>query len=194
MADYFITGALAGMMTKTNKLGFVGGEEFASYAASAKAFEEGAKYVNPDIQDVFVTFVGAFDDALGAKQSASALFDSGVDIISSGIGSSGEIGLFEAARDAGGYIITLAKDRVGDAPDVVLTGIVLAYPQYVAEIVEKVAEGEKGGYINNSIPWGLNYLAPFYGKVPADVEARLQTVEADLKAGKIKYTTEADIK
>lgn len=61
----FLVGMLAGLMTETNTIGFVGGMEVPLIRKFEIGFIEGAKYANPDVE-VLVNYAGAFDDQVAA--------------------------------------------------------------------------------------------------------------------------------
>lgn len=193
---YFLAGALAGMMSQTKKLGYVGGVEIPIYAAAAKAFEAGAKYINPEIT-VYTSFTGDFNDPTAARQAATGQIENDADIIAHSL-NLGAFGLFEAARQANQsgkkiWIIGKDIDQHPIAPDVVLTSIVLDFQETMVRILSRVAAGEKGGYLAVNLTEGTAYLAPFYGQVPTDVEARINEIREKIIAGEIDYPTQADL-
>ena len=77
---YYAAGALAAMTTESNALGIVGGRENPLYVACSKAFEEGAKSINSDI-NVMTTFTGDFNDPIKAKEAAVSQIESGADVL-----------------------------------------------------------------------------------------------------------------
>ncbi len=189
---YFLSGALAGLMSETGKVGQVGGIPIPIYAASQMAFEAGVLYVNPDAE-VFSTFVGDFNDPVGAKQAAAAQIENGADIVASSV-DLGVYGLFEAAREAGDVkIMTLLSDQYENAPDVILGATLMDYPGAIIEVTNQIAEGARGGY--HAISWaaGTAYWSDFHGQIPDDVMDELAEVEAALVAGEIDYPTQADL-
>jgi basic membrane protein A len=190
MDGFFLTGVLAGMMTETDKPGFVGGQEFKSYVASAMAYEEGAKWANPDAE-VFTTFVGDFNDPVASKNIASAQIETGVDIIQSGV-DNGVFGLFEAATEAGDvWIIHYVKNLCGQS-DVILASMTMAYPEYVQYIIEQVAAGNPGGYTPNSVTQGLNEIIPCT-TLPDEVQTKLDEATEKIKSGELDYTHVTEI-
>ena len=75
----FLAGVLAALMTKSNKLGVVGGIKIPPVVRYAVGFEAGAKSVNPDI-DVVVAYADTFDDPALGKELTLAQYNQGVDI------------------------------------------------------------------------------------------------------------------
>lgn len=195
---YFLAGALAGLMTKTNVVGTVGGIAIPIYVASMTAFNEGVKYVNPDAKTFDPVFVGDFNDSVGGKKAAAAQIESGADIILSSM-DAGVYGMIEAAReanDAGGevHVMTILSDLYEQAPDIVMSSAYMDYPGAIVSVGEKVKAGEIGGYYPMSWAKGNARWADLHGQVPDDVIARLAEIEAEIKDGKIEMTTQADLK
>ena len=94
----YLLGILAGKMTKTGKLGVIGGQEILPVVAAFKAFEAGAKSVNPKVKVVY-SYVGKWDDAAKAREQASAQIKEGVDFILQNADKAG-LGVFQAVKEA----------------------------------------------------------------------------------------------
>ena len=84
---YFLAGAMAGLMTKTNAVGQVGGIPIPIYSASMISYNLGVQYANPDAKVFEPVFVGSFVDPVAAKQAAVAQIEQGADIICSSVDS-----------------------------------------------------------------------------------------------------------
>jgi basic membrane protein A len=103
----FLSGVLAGLMTKSNKLGVVGGIKIPPVVRYVVGFEAGAKSVNPDV-DVVVAYADTFDDPALGKELTLAQYNQGVDIAFPVAGKTG-IGSFDAAKEKGeGYWVIAA--------------------------------------------------------------------------------------
>jgi len=80
----WIAGTLAGLMTSSGKVGFIGGMELETTKAKAAGFEEAAKYVaskeNKSVTLLPVPYAGSFNDSAKGKEFANALIDSGADV------------------------------------------------------------------------------------------------------------------
>lgn len=95
----FLVGAMAGLMTESGKIGFIGGmdiplirEFWAGYYAGA-IYEKNNSYI-----EVFTNFVGDWGDPTTAKSQAETMWAEGVDIIFAAAGSSG-LGVLESADE-----------------------------------------------------------------------------------------------
>jgi len=96
----YLVGVVAGMKTKTGKVGFVGGMEIDLIKDFFKGYEAGAKWANSTVQVVTPVYVGGWADPAKGKELAIGLVDAGVDAIFVAAGKSG-LGALEAAHDRG---------------------------------------------------------------------------------------------
>jgi basic membrane protein A len=104
----FLSGVVAALMTKTNKLGVVGGIKIPPVVRYVVGFEAGAKSVNPDV-DVVVAYADTFDDPALGKELTLAQYNQGVDIAFPVAGKTG-IGSFDAAKEKGEGFWVIAAD------------------------------------------------------------------------------------
>lgn len=193
---YYIAGALAAKMTASHTIGYVGGRENPLYVACSKAYEEGAKSIDPAIK-VLTVFTGDFNDPIKAKEAAASQIDSGADVITH-LQSLGMTGVFAAAEEstkAGKKVWVIGKDtdQYEQAPDVVLTSVIIDYGVQMKSILSEIAAGKRAGSMPQSVVNGSVYLADFRGNVPADVVAQIDDLTAKVIAGEVTYTTQYDV-
>lgn len=193
---YYIAGALAAHTTESDVIGFVGGRENPLYVACSKAYEEGAKSVNPDVK-VLTVFTGDFNDPIKAKEATVSQIQSGADVVTH-LQSLGMTGVFAAAEEstqAGKKVWVIGKDsdQYDQAPDVILTSMVIDYGIQMKNILGEIAGGKNAGSLPQSVANGSVYLADFRGNVPADVAAQIDELTEKVKAGEVEYTTQYDI-
>jgi basic membrane protein A and related proteins len=193
---YYIVGALAAKMTKSNTIGYVGGRENPLYKACSKAYEEGAKSVNPNIR-VLSVFTGDFNDPVKAKEATVSQIQSGADVIAhlQSLGMSGVFAAAEESTKAGKKVWVIGKDndQFSMAPNVVLTSLVIDYAVQMKGILGEIAAGKKTGSLPQSVTNSAVYLADFYGRVPPDIATQISTLTDKVRKGEVKYTTQYDI-
>lgn len=173
----FLTGVVAGLMTKTNKIGFVGGVEIPLIEKFESGFRAGVKSVNPDAT-VEVQYAGAFDKADSGKQIASGMYASGIDIIYHSAGATGN-GVFSEAKDLKAkdpkrelWVIGVDKDQAKEfGNEVTLTSMVKRVDLAVQDIAKRTMEGNfPGGEV---IEYGLDVdgvgIAETKDNLPEDV-------------------------
>ena len=181
----YLMGILAGSMTKTNKLGMVGGYPIGEVNRLFHAFINGAKSVNPKVE-VKVTFIGSWYDPPKAKEAAFAQVESGVDVLYAE-----RAGVVDAARDKGiiafGNVNDMNKEENGG--DVVVTSALWDMREAVAHAISRVKSGTFAA--ENYRDWtmmqkGGASLAPYYefeDRIPAQAKARVEKVKADILNG-----------
>lgn len=101
----FLAGALAAMMTKDNKVAFVGGQPGGSMDRFEMGYSCGARYANPEVE-ASTAYVGNFNDVNKAKELAAMLYDQGNDWLVPAAGAS-NLGVFQAASEKGANDYTL---------------------------------------------------------------------------------------
>ena len=92
----FLLGALAAMMSKTGAIGYVGGDRYPNIINLFEGYEQGAKYINPNIRLVG-TYIGEFDNPAAGKEAGLAQINSGADSLFHVADTSGH-GVIEAAK------------------------------------------------------------------------------------------------
>src|SRR4029450_9141993 len=76
----YLTGMIAGAMTKSNHIGMVGGYPIPEVNRLMHAFMDGAREVNPNVK-FSVSFIGSWFDPPKAKEAAFAMIDKGADVL-----------------------------------------------------------------------------------------------------------------
>jgi basic membrane protein A len=143
----FLVGALAGLVTKTDVVGFLGGMDSPLIKKFEKGFLAGVAHVNPDCR-VLVSYAGvtgeAFKDPLKGKELSIAMYESQADIIYHASGTTG-LGLFEAARQTGKLAIGVDSDQWDEAPGHVLTSMMKRVDESVYRTIKAGVEGTLQG-------------------------------------------------
>jgi basic membrane protein A len=136
----FLAGYLAGLMTKTNKIGFVGGMKIPLIEKFAAGYTAGAKTANPAVEVLAEKYTGSWDNLDIGKVSAVSLFSSGADIVYHAAGRAG-LGVISAAKEQGKYAIGVDSDQDYIEPGSVLTSMVKRVDEAVFSTIKDVKEG-----------------------------------------------------
>ena len=192
----FLVGALAGLLTKTGKVGFVGGMEIPLIRKFQAGYVAGVKAVNPGAQ-VMVKYAGttgaAFKDPTKGKELALAEYHGGADIIFHASGSTG-LGVFEAARELKKLAIGVDSDQYDEAPGVVLTSMVKRVDTAVFDTIRELKDGHwRGGVRDFGLAErGVSWVYDDRNKalVPDAVKARVDSLQALIVAGTLHVPTE----
>ena len=166
----YIVGLVAGKMTKTNIVGFVGGMDNVVVRKFQNGYEAGVKAANPDAK-VLAQYVNSFADQAKGKSIASQMYNNNADIIFACAGDSG-VGVLECAKETGKYAIGVDRDQNDIAPENVLTSAMKQVNEGVYNVVENLKNGTFEG--GKTLVFGLKEegigLAPSTDKnVPQDV-------------------------
>lgn len=140
----FMAGSLAGLMTETDKIGYIGGIDMAFLNDFRDGYIAGAKHVNPNVEAVslYVGGVNPFNDPAKAKEQALSLKDNGVDIIFAAAGGSGR-GLMEAVNENENlYAIGIDSDQDAEVEGKVLTSMMKRVDNTLYAIVGEFIAGE----------------------------------------------------
>jgi basic membrane protein A len=186
----FLAGYLAGRMTKTGAIGFLGGMEGALITKFECGYIAGAKTARPDIR-VIVKYAGSWTDVSKGTELSREIFRQGADIVMHGAGKSG-LGVFQAAKEQGPgyYAIGVDADQDHEAPGRVLTSMMKGVDAAVYDTVKELQEGKwQPGERVYGIKEGGVHLSPMtYTKndVPPDVLAKIDKISKMIAEGKIK--------
>lgn len=186
----FLVGALAGAMTKSNTVGFVGGMEMPLIKKFEAGYKAGVETTNPKAK-VVVGYAGKFNDPQQGQEIALSQMGSGADILFHAAGSTG-IGVIKAvqARGKGFYAIGVDKDQDGDAPGSVLTSMVKHVDVAVIDVCKAVASGtfKPGTTVLGLKEDGVGMSPMQYTKkdVPPAVLAKIDDLKKQIIDGKIK--------
>jgi basic membrane lipoprotein Med (substrate-binding protein (PBP1-ABC) superfamily) len=130
----YLTGMIAGKLTKSNLMGMVGGYAIPEVNRLMNAFIDGAKSVNPDVK-FFITFINSWYDPPKAKESAFAMIDKGADIMYAE-----RFGVSDAAKERGIKAIGNVIDTADQYPDTILASAIWHMEPTIDRAIEAVVE------------------------------------------------------
>ena len=179
----YLCGMLGGLMTKTNKLGYIMGAESDKAYNALGAYIAGAKLVNSKVE-VISTFPGVWDDVEKGKESARAQIAAGVDVMM-GRGDGLAQGVMEAVKEAGIYAFGDMVDQNGDAPKQVLSSTIMHLTAIWRKMLDDMVAGtvKGGGVYTMTMKDGAADIAPFHGLVPDAIAEKVMAVKAQIMDG-----------
>jgi basic membrane protein A len=188
----FLVGAMAALVSKSHKVGFVGGMNFPLIHKFDAGYRAGVLHVCPKCT-VVSQYAGvtpeAFRNPGRGKELALSQYQQGVDVIYHAAGSTG-LGVFEAARQSNKLAIGVDSDQQAEAPGYILTSMVKGVDVAVREAVRWVKDGTfKGGIYQLGLKEnGVGYIYDEHNKaiIPDDVRARVEALRQEIIAGRIK--------
>lgn len=148
----YVLGFAGALLSKSGKLGCVGGVQIPSVASTFLAFEAGARSARSDAE-VATAYVGSWEDVTAAREATLALLEAGSDVVIQNADSAGR-GVFQAVQQAtdGVFAFGTNKDQNHLAPDRVLASATLDIPRALLLVAEEV---KKGAFHSRSIRFGL---------------------------------------
>ncbi|MGL5752252.1 MAG: BMP family lipoprotein [Paraclostridium sp.] len=148
----YLVGLVAGRVSESGKVGFVGGMESPQIEAFEAGYTAGVKAANPDAE-ILSQYANHFADPAKGKAIANQMISNGVDIIFHASGDTGN-GVIEAAKEAGKKAIGVDRDQNSVAPETVITSAVKRVDVGVYNTVKSLVDGNfAGGKVNT---YGLN--------------------------------------
>ena len=179
----YLSGMVAGGMTKSNKIGMVGGFPIPEVNRLMNAFMAGAKEVNPKVQ-FSVSFINSWFDPPKAKEAAFAMIDKGADVMYAE-----RFGVSDAAKEKGKLAVGNVINTQDKYPDTVIASALWNMEPTIDRALKLVKEGkftaeEYGQY--SMMKHKGSELAPlgtFEKKVPTDVVSKVMAKEKAILAG-----------
>lgn len=204
----FLVGALAGKLTKSNKIGVFLFNDVPVGNDFATGYIAGVRHANPDAE-ISVAYGGGTADASKLQEISSAMFDSGVDVIY-GVSGSAYPGLAKEATGRGGfdngiYAIGVDSDmwtvykasENADIADVIITSMQKKVDEAIIYTMDRYVEGtlpfgnvEPYGIAQNGV--GMADNEHYRANTPADVLEYMDQLMKDVVSGAVEVPSYFD--
>ncbi len=185
----FLAGYLAGLMTKSNKIGFVGGMDIPLIHKFEAGYVAGAKTANPAVEFLAPKYTGNWDDVGTAKAAANILFGGGADVVYHAAGRAGQ-GVISAAKEQGKFAIGVDSDQDYLEPGTVLTSMVKHVDEAVYSTIKDVKDGkftpDEHIYDLKVKGVGLSPMTYTKDKIGPDNMKKVDDISAKVVSGEIK--------
>jgi basic membrane lipoprotein Med (substrate-binding protein (PBP1-ABC) superfamily) len=186
----YLAGMLAAGMSESGVVGMVGGVAIPPVEGTFRAFEAGARAVDPEVR-ILESFTGSWDDVAAAKEAAVAQLGRGADVLIHNVDAA-SFGVFQAVREAraaGGiaWALGMNRDQNDVAPDVILGSAVIRIPDAFLETALAWQAGELAGrpiyagQAEDVIDFVLN--PELAGRVPAELVEAIDVGRQRIRAG-----------
>lgn len=185
----YLAGMLAGAMTRSGRIGFIGGMELPPIKLGYNGWLQGAKAVRPDVQSR-ITYLNTFDDAAAGKEAALAMIRAGVDQLHHNADAAA-LGVFSAARESPGVFVYGANgDQTSLAPERVVASAIVDLPRALLQVSREI---QRGGFVPHVESFGLGSgvvrlsINPGLEKLwPAGLDARIRAASDSIVAGTLR--------
>lgn len=179
----YLTGMIAGAMTKAGNIGMVGGYPIPEVNRLMNAFMTGVRETRSDTK-FQVAFIGSWFDPPKAKETALAQIDAGADLLYAE-----RFGVSDAAKEKGVLAVGNVIDTQADYPETVVVSALWHFEPTLDAAIAAVKAGQfkaddYGQYsFMKAGGSSLSPLGTFEGKVPAEVMDKVRAKEAEMKSG-----------
>ena len=184
----FLVGMIAAMASETGKIGFVGGMDIPLIRKFQGGYEQGAMYVNPDIEihaNMTGTTPEAWNNPTKGAELAKAQVDKGADVVYQAAGATG-IGVLQAAADAGIMGIGVDTNQNWMHPGNMLTSMLKRLDLTIFEQAEKTAAGTfEPAIVVLGLADGMVGYAAEDGMVTDEMAAAVAAASAEIISGNI---------
>ncbi len=191
----FLVGAMAALMkedglSKTDKLGFIGGVDAPNIRVFYSGYCAGAKYINKNLE-IVDNYVGSFTDVTTAKEIASAMNSQGADIIFHAAGMAGN-GLFQAAKNNNTYAFGVNQNQNDVEPNNIAGSMIKNVDVASYEAIKSVVEGnfKAGTQLLSMADGGVDMTTEGSNvKISEDKMAKLDEIREKIASGEIVVPT-----
>ncbi|MEA5503548.1 BMP family protein [Halotia wernerae UHCC 0503] len=183
----YLCGIIGASMTKSNKLAYIAGQEFAATQEELRGFELGAKSIKPNIQITSI-FTGDWNEVAKAKEATLVLISSGVDVIYQWLDNASPA-VLKTASEKGVYAFGNTKDQLDVAPKAVLSSAVKRLDLaivYLAELAKQKQIKAQIYTIGLERPDILS-LGKFGSMVPEQVKQKTLNIKQEIIDKKIIF-------
>lgn len=176
----YLSGVVAGRMSKTNIIGYIGAFPIPEVIRGINAFTLGAQSVNPDIV-VKVVWVNTWFDPAKEREAADSLLNQKADVITFHTDSPSAV---QAAEEAGVYAIGYHSNMAAYGENAHLTAAVHNWKDYYVSRVQALLDGTWSSTDTwKGIEANMTDIAPINAAVPADVVEEVEAIKASIAAG-----------
>jgi len=184
--DTYMAGVIAGKMTKTNTLGFVGSFPIPEVLRNINAFTLGAQSVNPKIKTK-VVWVNTWFDPPKESEAAQSLINQKADVL---LQNTDSTAVLQTAEKNGKYAFGWDSDMSTFGPKAHLGSAIVNWAPYYIKAVEEL---KAGTWKTERTVWGvkegLNDLIKIADVVPEDAKKRVEEIKAGMKDGSFEVFT-----
>ncbi len=178
--DAYMAGVVAGTMTKTNTIGFVGSFPIPEVLRNINAFTLGARSVNPKVTTK-VVWVNTWFDPPKESEAAQALINQRADVL---LQNTDSTAVLQTAEKNGKFAFGWDSDMSAFAPKAHLGSAVVNWGPYYEKAVNDVLNGTwKTADTKWGTKEGANDLIKVADTVPEAAKKRVDEIKAGLKAG-----------
>ena len=166
----YVAGIVAGMTTKTNKLGFVAAKPIPQVLRNINSYTLGVKSVNPKAT-MSVIFTGDWSMPVKEAEAANSLIDQGADVLTAHVDSPKVV--IETAERRGIYSTGYHASQAALAPKGYLTGAEWNWEVVYKSYIEKIQKGQPWDHlVRGGFKEGFIKMSPYGAAVSPEAKAK----------------------
>ncbi len=188
----YLCGVLAARMSRSGRLGLIGGIDLPSIRSTFLAFKGGAQAARAGVE-VREVFIGNFDDTAAAREAALALLEEDVDFVLHQANEAGR-GVFQAVAERvekGERVYAFGTNRNQNdmAPEAVIASATLNIPAAFVEVARRVKQGRfearplRLGMASDIVRLEMNER--LQGRIPSEVAEELVRLGEQIRKGEL---------
>ncbi|AKJ29174.1 BMP family lipoprotein [Caldimonas brevitalea] len=188
----FLAGLLAGLASKSGKVGFIGGMDVPLIRRFQCGYEHGVRYANPRaevLSNMTGTTPTAWNDPTRGGELAKSQFSRGVDVVFAAAGATG-LGVYQAAKDQGKLAIGVDSNQNHLQPGTMLTSMVkrVDVAVYTAAMAVKQGSWKPGTTVLGVKEQGVGVALDAHNArlLTPEMKQRLEAAQAAIVSGKLK--------
>lgn len=179
----YVAGIVAGLTTKTGKLGFVAAKPIPQVLRNINAYTLGARSVNPKVT-LSVIFTGDWALPVKEAEAANSLIDQGADVLTSHVDSPKVV--IETAERRNVFSTGYHASQAKLAPKGYLTGAEWNWEVVYKRYIEQIKKGEKPAHlVRGGFKEGFIKLSPYGPAVSDEARQKAEEAKAKLTAGEL---------
>jgi simple sugar transport system substrate-binding protein len=185
--DAYLAGIIAGRMTKTGTLGFVGSFPIPEVLRNINAYTLGARSVNPKVS-TRVVWVNTWFDPARESEAAQTLINQGADVL---LQNTDSTAVLQTAEKNGKFAFGWDSDMSSYAPKAHLASNIVDWGPYYKKSIKEAMDGSWKGEQRTiwGKPEGANDVIKIADFVPAELKAKAEAAKAGIKSGQIEVFT-----
>jgi simple sugar transport system substrate-binding protein len=185
--DAYLAGIIAGRMTKTGTLGFVGSFPIPEVLRNINAYTLGARSVNPKVS-TRVVWVNTWFDPARESEAAQTLINQGADVL---LQNTDSTAVLQTAEKNGKFAFGWDSDMSSYAPKAHLASNMVYWGPYYKKTIGALMGGTWKGEQRTiwGKPEGANDVIKIADFVPAELKAKAEAANAGIKAGTLEVFT-----
>lgn len=179
----YVAGIVAGMTTKSKKLGFVAAKPIPQVLRNINSYTLGARSVNPAVETL-VIFTGDWSMPVKEAEAANSLIDQGVDVITAHVDSPKVV--IETAERRGIFSTGYHASQAALAPKGYLTGAEWNWQNVYRAYIEKMQKGEKWDHlVRGGFKEGYIKMSPYGPAVSEEAKQKAEAAKAKFIDGSL---------